>query len=386
MSICPQQCIAMKTDCYGELHPSVNEKKCIKCMKCIKSCPVNNTPKLVEARDVYASWRVEFSKMKDSASGGVGAVLAENWIKQGGSVYGTKFDKEFHAVVCKADTLEEINAFKGSKYVQSYIGNSYNEVKILLNQGKRVLFFGTPCQLAGLYAIVDRYHPNLVSVEILCHGVSPDAYLQAQLQYLNKKTKNRTYNNLTFRTNKWMADFYFVLWNENKMVFSQQAYENEYFRGFLTGLTLRESCYQCFYKNEKRLGDILIGDFIGFAKHVPFTGEYSKPSLILVMSEKGRELLSVCRNDLVLVERTIEEALIEGRSLFESFPRHKKQRQFRELYKNTDFINAIHKTIGNELVECKKGNRAMHIKRGIKFMIDAVFGVNIQNVKIYQEK
>ena len=127
-------------------------------------------------------------------------------------------------------------------------------------------------------------------------------------------------------------------------MYSEQAYENYYFRGFLTGLTLRESCYSCQYKNSKRIGDIMIGDFIGFGVHIPYEGESKRPSLIIATNEKGVNYIKSCEKDIVLVERTIEEAMIDGRSLREPFPRHEKQKIFRDEYrkKYPDICRAIH--------------------------------------------
>ncbi len=383
-NLCPRGCIEIKPDKYGELHPVVNEDKCVSCKICVANCPANKKLIFNEPIKVYASWRRNNAKMKDSASGGVGAALAEKWIKQGGIVFGTEFDDSFRAIVQREDNLKGIEAFKGSKYVQSYVGESYNEVKELLKQGKKVLFFGTPCQIAGLYTVVDRNTVDLTTVEILCHGVSSNEYLQEQLRYIEKKIHGEKYDNLTFRTNRWMMDFYFGLWDNDKIVFSQQAYENEYFRGFLTGLTLRESCYQCKYKNKERLGDILIGDFIGFGKHIPFNEPHSRPSLIFVMNSKGMNLIESAQQELVMVERTLEEALIDGRSLKEPFPRHKKQKVFRQIYEKKGFIDAIHESVGDEIRECKKANRKMHMKRNIKMLLYKTLGIRIQGGKIYR--
>lgn len=383
-NLCPCGCIDMKADENGELHPSINEEKCVRCKRCVFNCPVNNKLIFNSPIKVYASWRKDNTKMQDSASGGVGAAFAENWIKQDGVVFGTEFDDSFRAIVIGEETLKGINAFKGSKYVQSYTGESYKEVRKLLEQEKKVLYFGTPCQIAGLYAVVNRDMANLMTVEILCHGVSSNEYFQTQLRYIERKIHGKKYNNVTFRTNRWMMDFYFGLWDNDKVVFSQQAYENEYFRGFLTGLTLRESCYQCRYKNKERLGDILIGDFIGFGKHVPFDKPHARPSLILVMNNKGVDFVQSVQQELVIIERTIEEALIDGRSLREPFPRHKKQEEFRKIYREKGFINAIHESVGNEISECKKANTIMHIKRRVKVLLYKMLGIRIQGGKIYR--
>lgn len=380
-NLCPSSCIEMKEDENGELHPFVNSKKCVGCKKCIENCPANNEVRFNSPVKVYASWRQDSEKKQNSASGGVAAVLSETWVKQGGVVFGTKFDSSFRAVIQSEESLKGIESFKGSKYVQSYTRDSYNEVKKLLDKGRKVLYFGTPCQIAGLYAVVNRDETNLLTVEILCHGVSSNEYLQEQLRYIESRNKGKQYNNVTFRTNRYMMDFYFALWNDDEVVFKQPAYENEYFMGFLTGLTLRESCYSCKYKNKERMGDILIGDFIGFGKYVSFDKPYPKPSLILVMNNKGMSLVQSTKNELILFERTIEEALIEGRSLKEPFPRHEKQKAFREIYRDKGFVEAVHIVVGDEIEGYKKKNIKMYIKRLIKGSLYILFGIKIQGGK-----
>lgn len=386
MNLCPTNSIEMKEDIYGEIHPVINEKKCIQCKKCIRLCPANSSLELYSPKKVYAGWRKVDALMRDSASGGIGAVLAENWIKSKGIVFGTKYDNKFCPHIKAEDSLKGIEGFKGSKYIQSSTMSSFKEAREYLNKGKKVLFIGTPCQLAGLYTLCDRNNPNLITVEILCHGVAPERYFHEELQYIEKNFNIGLYDNVTFRTNRWMMDFYFGLWNKNKIVYSEQAYENHYFRGFLTGLTLRESCYNCNYKSSKRIGDIMIGDFIGFGVHVPYVGESKRPSLIIVTSEKGLNYINSCVEDITLIERTIDEAMIDGRSLRESFPRHKKQKIFREEYKKNGYIKAIENTVSDEIHLCKKNNRVMHVKRRIKFFLSDFFNIKIQNGRIYHEE
>lgn len=382
-NICPCKCIEMKEDIYGELHPNIIKIKCVGCNKCVKNCPANNQLILSEPIVVYASWRTNLEKLKDSASGGIGAVLAENWIEQGGIVFGTEFDENFHAKMKMENTLSGAERFKGSKYVQCYTGNSYIKVKKLLKANEKILFFGTPCQLAGLYAVVGHDNPNLCTVEILCHGVSPDKYLQEQLSDIRCNLGEKKFNKLTFRTNRWLMDYFFTLWDDDKVVFCQQGEENEYFRGFLTGLTLRESCYQCLYKRTERVGDILIGDFIGFGKYVEYDENHEKPSLILVMNHKGLNLINSVINDVVIVERSIDEALIDGTSLKYPFPMHEKHEEFRKLYKEKGFIESVQQTVGKDILSCKRKNWKTHLKRNIKLMMKKYFKIKIQGGRLY---
>lgn len=382
---CPKTCIEIKEDKYGELHPFVNEDLCIHCNTCVRVCPANKIPHLIEYKNVYAAWRKNFSDMTDSASGGVAASLSEMWIKKGGIVYGTEFDANFNAIMKRETDLIGVEKFKGSKYVQSYSKNSFKEVQKDLKENKKVLYFGTPCQIDGLYSVVDRNNENLFTVEILCHGVSSNSYLKEELQYI-KENKKIDFDSLTFRTNRWMMDFCFGLWKGEKCVLRQEAYMNEYFRGFLTGLTLRESCYQCHYKHKERLGDIVIGDFIGFGKYFPYEGGQRKASLIITYTNKGEKLLTQS-NDLKLIRRTMEEAIIDGTSLKQPFARHKKQKDFRQEYLQNGFIAAIHKTVGDEIESYKSRPITLdRIKMNSKLLLFKLFKIKINKKGIYHGK
>ena len=148
VNLCPTDSIKMKENIYGEIHPEINEQKCVECKKCVRLCPSNLNPVLSEPKKVYAGWRKEDKFMRDSASGGIGAVLAENWVRLNGIVFGTKYDSDFCPHIKAENSLEGIEGFKGSKYIQSNTRKSFREAKKYLEEGKKVLFIGTPCQLA----------------------------------------------------------------------------------------------------------------------------------------------------------------------------------------------------------------------------------------------
>lgn len=383
MNICPTNSISMEENIYGEVYPSIDVVTCINCKKCVNTCPNNKKQNFVMPQHVYAASRNNATKLLNSASGGIGAVLAEKWIIDGGIVCGTRYDQNFKPYIRMENDLSGIEAFKGSKYVQSSVGFIYNKVKKLLEQGKKVLFFGTPCQIAGLYSIVDKNNPNVTTVEILCHGVSPFRYFREELVQLRKEHGFNTFDNVTFRTNQWMLDFYFTIWNNGKPIYEKQAYENRYFSAFLSGLSLRESCYQCHYKNKERLGDVLIGDFIGLGKKIPYAGNPGHKSLVMCMTKKGYDLYQSCYDRLESVERTIEEAVIEGRSLREPFPKHPNREQFRKLVKKDGFISAANSILGKDISEREKKNKKMEIKRRIKLWLKYTFHIRIEYRKIY---
>lgn len=382
-NICPIKCISMVEDEYGFIHPQINKEDCISCHQCERVCPNNHSQIRIKPYIVYAAHRYDSKKRADSASGGVGALLAELWISQEGVVFGTKFDENFRPIVKAEYTLEGIEGFKGSKYIQSYNGKSYEEVQHLLVKGKKVLFFGTACQLAGLYSYLGERPTNLLSVEILCHGVSSYRYFLEHLTKIQKEIKGKRLDNVSFRSNRWMQDFYLTLWSKNKIIYDKQAYEDYYFAAFLQGLSLREACYSCRYKTVERFGDIVIGDFIGLGKEVPFEGNPIRESFVACTTDQGVSLIEKCFPYCRFEKRAMEEAVREGRSLREAFPRHAKQSEFRALVKSKGFDNAVEETIGSEINTRAKKSRRLEAKRHFKLFLKYRFHIKLENRRIH---
>lgn len=150
LNICPKKCISMVEDELAEMHPVIDEDKCIKCKLCIKNCPVNNKSKFQEIKKCYASWNLDAKDRKTSGSGGVATVFGNTMVDLGGIVFGAKYGENIKIEHSKAIDKEMVQLLKGSKYAQSYIGNSYAEIKNILKQSLPVLFVGTPCQVDGL--------------------------------------------------------------------------------------------------------------------------------------------------------------------------------------------------------------------------------------------
>ena len=164
----------MQEDDMGAIHPVVDEEKCVGCQLCVKTCPNNVDLQFYYPLQCYASWITDKEKRKICASGGIGTSLAEYIISKGGVVFGSRYDENLHPIITYTESLEELEYFKGSRYVQSLIGNNtFKQVKCFLRIGRDVLFIGPPCQLAGLKTFLRQEYDNLITVDLLCHGVCP---------------------------------------------------------------------------------------------------------------------------------------------------------------------------------------------------------------------
>lgn len=176
---CPKQCITLKEDNEGFLYPIVNKEICISCGLCEKVCPVLSQGEPRKPLKVYAAKNQDEEIRRQSSSGGVFTLLAEQVIREGGVVFGAIFDENWEVKHDFAETIEGLAPFRGSKYVQSRIDDNYKKAERFLNQGRKVLFSGTPCQIAGLKRFLRNEYDNLLTVDFVCHGVpSPGVWRQ----------------------------------------------------------------------------------------------------------------------------------------------------------------------------------------------------------------
>ena len=173
-NICPVQCINMEADEEGFDYPFIELDKCIDCRKCQSVCPMINSAKFHDETEltVYACWNKDESVRYNSSSGGVFTALAEAIIEDDGVAYGAAYDESMIVRHIAIDNKHDVKKLRGSKYVQSDIGRTYSDIKTKLVEGKKVLFSGTPCQVAGLKNFIGEKSGNLITCDILCKGVS----------------------------------------------------------------------------------------------------------------------------------------------------------------------------------------------------------------------
>ena len=352
VNACPEQCISMQTDKLGALHPVIDRTKCIDCGMCVKTCPVNREIDFRSPLKCYAAWRTDAETRLDSASGGIGALFSEYVVDKGGAVFGTAYDSEMVPRGVCVESIDGLEALKGSKYVQSVVGNTYRNIRNKLNQGIQVVYISTPCQIAGLYGFLKKCYDNLLTVDLICHGVAPTSYFLSELDYIKEHKGIERITNVTFRSNRKKANYVFRIFNGKDCVYQKTACQQYYFSGFLKGITMRENCYTCRYARPERVSDITIGDFIGIGKDVQFNGPVNV-SAVIVNTEKGNRFVDeVCdrnKGHVVFEERQYSEAVKYGPSLRTPFPRHKLSTRFTALYSERGFAAAIRKTLGGEM-------------------------------------
>lgn len=355
VNACHFKCISMQENEYGELHPVVDETHCTHCNLCQKSCPNNNVDLEFNYPPLcYASWITDAQKRKICASGGIGTILSEFVIRQKkGVVFGSRYDERFTPIITYTEQLDELEYFKGSRYVQSIVGNeTLLKVKDFLKSGRFVLFIGTPCQIAGLKSFLRKDYDNLITVDLICHGVCPTKYFKEEVAYISKKKRIKNLVDVRFRGND-RKNYCLSFWTgkrtgNSRCVYNKSAYIQYYFAGFLLGVSLRENCYQCHYARPERISDITIGDFIGLGAKIPFNYPKGNVSSVTLNTNKGicfYEEVAQNTSDLMNVQREYSERLEYKPSLVEPFHRHELNPLFREQVLKIGYLKAIRRTL-----------------------------------------
>lgn len=289
-SVCLQKSITLCENEEGFLFPKIDKKLCVKCGLCEKVCPILSPNTNINLQpQAFAVVNNNEQIRLESSSGGVFSAIAEKVITNSGIVFGAKFDADFSVVHDYTDNIAGLADFRGSKYVQSTIGDSFKNCKRLLDSGKQVLFTGTPCQIVGLKSFLQKDYPALITVDFICHGV-PSVRLWEK--YLASKSKKRKITKINFRdkTNGWKNYNMAFIYSDGKT--SRQDFRNDsYMRLFLKNLCLRSSCYCCNFKKVNRCSDITLADFWGIQREFPELDDDKGISFVIAHSPKGQKII-----------------------------------------------------------------------------------------------
>lgn len=283
VQVCPIHCISFNEDEQGFRYPFVNEKLCTNCGLCEKACPLLGCLYATKPLNIYAAQNPNDETRLNSSSGGVFSVLAELVISKGGIVFGARFDEKWDVIHDYTKTKDGIELFRGSKYAQSFIGETYIQAKNFLKKGKIVLFSGTGCQIAGLKFFLKRDYENLLTVEIVCHSV-PSPLLWRKYRDEIAGGNKLTYVNFRSKINGWKA--YSIILKTKEFEHSEQN-GCPYIKGILSNLTTRPSCTQCPTRHGKSGADLIIGDCWGIQEILPSFDDNKGTSIVEVLTPKG---------------------------------------------------------------------------------------------------
>lgn len=357
--VCPKQCISMSADKEGFLYPQVDGAICIDCGLCDKVCPVINQEEPREPLAVYAAKNNNEEIRLKSSSGGIFTLLAEQIIAEGGVVFGARFNESWEVVHDYTETIEGLEPFRGSKYVQSVIGDNFIKAKQFLKDGRKVLFSGTPCQIAGLKKFLRKEYENLLTVEVVCHGVPSPMVWRDYLDYkrakraVGKNTVSSSLNELpviagiSFRdkTNGWKKFAFKISYAASKAAensLSKSAENTNYeitpfsedlfMKGFLKNLYLRPSCYHCAARQGKSGADISIADYWGIQSIHPEIDDDKGTGLILINTKQGANYFNSTANQIDSLISSYNKAIMQNPCIVKSVKEPNRRQQFWQNY------------------------------------------------------
>lgn len=307
--ICPVHAIKMHPDnVLGHLRPVIDREKCISCGLCECKCPSVNPVDKKEILETYAAWAKDDNKHYSSSSGGIASSIYEYVTGAGGVIVGVQMEGCSTPQFECTSTACKIEEFKKSKYLQVNHAGIYKKVLNELKTGRTVAFVGLPCHCAAMKRMAEGCDDNLVLVDLICHGTPSFEVLS---NYLDVRFSGKNITDVKFRDPK--RGEVLSVSEEGKEIYKRGYREDPFLYAFMYGDLFADSCYNCLYAGDNRVGDLTIGDFWGLGKNIPFDRKVSRVSCVLVNTTKGKMLFENLSSLLEFEKRTTEEA-VDGNS------------------------------------------------------------------------
>lgn len=339
---CPADAIRVAPDNEGFAYPEILATKCKGCGLCTHVCPVLNSEQRQNLKKAYCGRVKDETILRESSSGGVFTALAEKVLAEGGVVFGAAFEKDPWSVVYKSTEEVSLAKLRRSKYVESQVLDSFQRVKAALEEGKKVLFVGTPCHVSGLRLYLNKVYENLLTADFICGGAASPQYFREHLLHLEKKYKSRA-TTVNFRPKLYgWKEHSFKIDFENGKTYENYAYLDTYFRGFIhDGALKRETCYSCRFR-ENHSADIILADFWGY-REAGIDTDNKGLSLIVTNSEKGEAALREIASDIEIADIPMHYASYAFAPYKNWEAKIQKKKAFLEVYKKGGFEKAAKK-------------------------------------------
>lgn len=357
-SICPQKAISMVVGGDGFWYPTVNEQ-CVSCGLCLKVCQVEQAATENEAiLSVVAAQNKDESLLKGSSSGGVFCELAKAVLEDGGVVFGAAMTESLAVSHSFVETISDLPKLMGSKYVQSDIGESFRLAKTFLEEKRTVLFSGTPCQIRGLHLFLNKPYDNLITVDLVCHGVPSQKAFE---KYLSEQRARIEMVNFRHKQYGW-RDFSVCLVTDKKKSHIRKVRNDLYMRAFLKNLNLRRSCYRCPANRHRSGSDITLGDFWNIEKLSETFPKDRGVSGVILRTEKGKKIFERIKNIFLYEERMLEEMVRYNHVITSSVAEPPERTDYLQKLEKTTYERADDVFVCSSLTERIK-KRLKRIKR-----------------------
>ena len=336
---CPEQCIQMAADAEGFLRPKIDSSQCVVCGTCQNVCPVLHPKAHGNETVAYAAVHKDDAIRLESTSGGVFSLLCQWVLDHGGIVFGAAYADDFsvaHGCVEKASDLSKLRT---AKYAQSAIGDSYRRAKTFLEQGRYVLFSGTPCQIGGLRTFLGKDYGRLLTVDLICHGVPSPAVWEHYIQYRGEQDaqgERPTSINLRSKESGW-AGYSIRFDYAGGQTYRMPNSQDPYLRCFVKDLCLRPSCYACSFKGIDRCSDFTLGDYWGVWSQLPELDDNQGTSIVLLHSEKAKRIWPELLPGMKAVQVDADQCFSENPSALSSATEPDDRQMFLSRYQSEDF-------------------------------------------------
>lgn len=364
-NVCPVSAIHMKPDEEGFLYPIVNTELCVHCGICHRACPIENKPQ--RSQDTLTSWVLRTKSkniLEGSTSGGFVSPLFEWVLEQKGVICAATYDKNFQIVHTfvhwNSDSIPESMAkIRGSKYVQSYLGNCYASIRNYLTQGRMVCFVGTTCQVNGLKAFLGNEYDNLICIDLVCHGTPSPKLWGKYLDY--QRTTNGEIGAISFRhkTYGYHSGTMRIQFLNGKTYFGSSRVDLM-LKSFFSEISSRPICYRCPFKELNRCSDFTIYDCWHASQLVPGLKDDDQGyTNVIVQSPKGSSILEQIQEDYECYPVETDQAVkLDGVMVLHSATPHRKRDEFYKELDTTPLVDHIQKfipiTMKDRLIERSK--------------------------------
>lgn len=382
-NICPTNCISLLLDEEGFYKYSINTEECINCNLCLKTCPSLDYNKFIERiePEAFLCWNFDEKIRLMSSSGGVFSLLAEQILDAKGVVFGASFDEAFHVKHIGVLDKNDLKQLRGSKYIQSHTGDTFKKTKYLLDNGRIVLYSGTPCQIAGLYKILGKDYKNLLTCDVICHGVYSIRVYRDILNYYETKYKSKIAD-VKFRDKNtgWKNSSVKITF-ESGTIISEVKNISLLAYGFAAGFTNNKTCSLCKHAVIPRRADLTLGDY-GAEDYVNYSKKDIRNgiSVMMINSDKGKGYFDLIKNNMYYEQKSIESLLRVQKNIAQPNTLHPQRDEFFGDYKNKTFDqikkNYLIAPLKHKLIYKVGSERYYFVRSTLKKIIYTLMGKN----------